>query len=121
VPDEQPAAAGVRLELGRVLAEQRKTVAAGRELRRAHAAGLPPEAAQTVERIVSLLRHEAPYGGSFELAFAPDSNINRSTGSDTVTAFGLPFTLDEGSRGRSGVGLAFADQLFARLPVGDHR
>ncbi len=119
--DEQPAAAGVRLELGRVLAEQRKTVAAGRELRRAHAAGLPPEVAKTVERIVSLLRHDAPYGGSFELAFAPDSNINRSTRSDTVTAFGLPFTLDEGSRGRSGVGLAFAGQLFARLPMGNHR
>jgi hypothetical protein len=68
-----------------------------------------------------LLRHDAPYGGSFELAFAPDSNINRSTRSDTVTAFGLPFTLDEGSRGRSGVGLAFAGQLFGRLPMGDHR
>lgn len=119
--DEQPAAAGVRLELGRVLAEQRKIAAAGRELRRAHAAGLPPDVAQAVERIVSLLRHDAPYGGSFELAFAPDSNINRSTRSDTVTAFGLPFTLDEGSRRRSGVGLAFAGQLFARLPMGDHR
>jgi hypothetical protein len=119
--DEQPANAGVRLELGRVLAEQRKTVAAGRELRRAHAAGLPPEVARTVERIVSLLRHDAPYGGSLELAFAPDSNINRSTSSDTVTAFGLPFTIDEGSRKRSGVGLAFAGQVFARLPMGNHR
>lgn len=120
--DEQPAAAGVRLALVRVLAEQRKTVAAERELRRAQAAGLPPEVARTVERIASLLRRDAPYGGSLEVAFAPDSNINRSTRSDTVTAFGLPFTLDEGARGRSGVGLAFAGQLFARVPLGDdHR
>ncbi|GAA3998824.1 surface lipoprotein assembly modifier [Sphingomonas humi] len=121
VLDEQPAAAAVRLALGRVLAQQRKTIAAGRELRRAQAAGLPPEVARTVERIVSLLRNDAPYGGSFEFAFAPDSNINRSTRSDTVTAFGLPFALDEGSRGRSGVGLAFAGQLFGRVPVGDHQ
>jgi tetratricopeptide (TPR) repeat protein len=119
--DEMPAEAIIRLELGRVLAEQRKTVAAGRELRRAHAAGLPPDVAKSVERIVSLLRHDAPYGGSFEVAVAPDSNINRSTRADTVTAFGLPFALDEGSRGRSGVGVAFASQLFARLPMGDHR
>jgi hypothetical protein len=119
--DEMPAEANIRLELGRVLAEQRKTVAAGRELRRAHAAGLPPDVAKSVERIVSLLRHDAPYGGSFEVAVAPDSNINRSTRSDTVTAFGLPFTLDEGSRGRSGIGLAFAGQVVTRLPMGDHR
>lgn len=119
--DEQPAAAGVRLELGRVLAEQKKFGAAARELRRAHAAGLPPDVAKTVERITSLLRRDAPFGGSFEVALAPDSNINRATHSNTVTAFGLPFTLDDDARARSGVGVAAAGQVFVRRPLGKHR
>lgn len=119
--DEQPGAAVARLELGRILAQQKKSGAAIRELQRAHAGGLPPDVAKAVERITSLLRSEAPFGGSFELALVPDSNINRATHSDTLTIFGLPFEIDDGAKARSGVGLAYAGQIFARPTLAGQR
>lgn len=119
--DEKPGASVARLELGRILAVQKKNGAAVRELQRAHAAGLPPDVAKTVEPITSLLRSEAPFGGSFELAVAPDTNINRATRSDTLTIFGLPFAIDEAAKARSGVGLAYAGQLFARPALAGQR
>jgi hypothetical protein len=114
--DEQPGAASVRLQLGRVLAAQDKILAASREIRRAQATGLPPEVAKSVERIVSVLRSNAPFGGSIEVSIAPDTNINRATRSQTVEAFGLPFQLNDDAREKSGVGLATSAQIFVRRP-----
>ncbi len=120
--DEKPDAASVRLELARVLAAQDKVGSASHEMRRAQAAGLPPDVAKTVERISSVLRSNAPFGGSIEVSLAPDSNINRATRSQTVEAFGLPFQLGEDGRKTSGVGLSTSAQIFARRPLfGKHR
>ena len=120
--DEKPDAAAVRLALGRVLAGQDKIGAAGRELRRAQATGLPPEVAKSVERVTSVLRSKAPFGGSIEIALAPDSNVNRATRSQTVDAFGLPFQLSSDAREKSGIGVATSSQVFVRQPLsGPHK
>jgi thioredoxin-like negative regulator of GroEL len=77
--DEKSDAKAVRLELAAVLAQMGNISAARRELRQAQAGGLPPQVAQVVKQYAAALRSRKPWGGSFELALAPDSNINRAT------------------------------------------
>ncbi len=64
------------------------------------------------------LRAARPAGASFEIALAPDSNINRATRSDTLgTIFG-DFDISKDSKARSGTGLSLRGQAYRRLSIG---
>jgi hypothetical protein len=115
--DEKPKAARVRLELARMHALLGNVGSAERELRAAEAAGLPPEVERLVRFYAGALSGRKPSGGSFEIALAPDSNINRATKSDTLGTVIGDFTLDEQAKARSGVGLTLRGQAYARLPL----
>ncbi len=119
--DEKPKAARVRLELARMQALLGNLGAASRELRAAEASGLPREVQQMVRFYANALSARKPFGGSIEVAIAPDSNINRATKSDTLGTVLGDFTLDEDARARSGVGLALRGQAYARAPLGPAR
>src|SRR6185369_6860231 len=93
--DEQPGAARVRLELARIDAQLGNLSAARRELRAAQAAGLPPEVERAVRFYATALQASRPFGGSIELALAPDSNINRATRADTLGTVIGNFTLND--------------------------
>jgi hypothetical protein len=112
--DEKPDAARVRLELANALAELGDEAGARRQLRRAQAAGLPPDVAQLVRRFDAALRSKRRVGGSIEVGLAPDTNINRAGADPTVDVNGLPFELDDDALARSGVGLFLAGQAYAR-------
>ena len=117
--DEMPNAGRVRVELARMNAMMGNLGAAERELRAAEAGGLlPPEVAQAVRFFANALSVSRPFGGSLELAFAPDSNVNRATRADTLGTVIGDFDLDEEAQAQSGVGLALRGQGYARLPVG---
>jgi hypothetical protein len=115
--DEKPNAAAVRLALGRVLAARDKMQAAAREFRRAQAAGLPPDVAKAIDRVVSVLRSHKPFGGNLEIGLAPDSNINHATTAAEISVFGLPFTLSDAAKAQSGVGLSTVAQGYVRLAL----
>jgi hypothetical protein len=116
--DEKPDATRVRLELAHVLEVMGDASAALRELRAAQAAGLPATVARVVDRYSEAIRASRPLGASFEVAVAPDSNINHATRSDTLgTIFG-DFDIDHASKARSGLGLSVRGQAFRRLPLG---
>lgn len=115
--DEKPKSARVRLELARMHAQLGNAGAAARELRAAEAEGLPPEVEQMVRFYANALNARKPFGGSVELAIAPDSNINRATKSDTLGTVIGDFTLDDAAKARSGVGLTMRGQAYARLPL----
>ena len=115
--DDKPKAARVRLELARMQAMLGNLGAAEREFRAAEAAGLPPEVEQMVRFYANALSARKPFGGSIEIAIAPDSNINRATKSDTLGTIIGDFTLDENAKARSGIGLALRGQAYARLPL----
>ena len=115
--DEKPDAARVRVELARMQAQMGNLREAERELRAAQAAGLPPEVEQLVRFYASALNARRPFGASLELAFAPDTNINRATRSDTLGTIIGEFELDEDAQARSGLGLSGRTQLWARLPA----
>lgn len=115
--DEKPGAARVRLELARVQALLGNLAAARRELRSAEATGLPPEVERMVRFYAAALKANKPFGGSLELALAPDSNINRATRADTLGTVLGNFTLSDDARARSGLGLALRGQAYARAPL----
>jgi len=115
--DEKPDAQRVRLELARVLAQMGDLAAARRELRAAQAGELPPEVAQIVDRFSAALRANKPFGASFQVALAPDSNINRATRSDTLGTIIGDFTLSEDAKARSGIGLSLDGQAYFRTGI----
>ncbi len=119
VLDEKPEAAGVRLELARMLAAIGEENAARRAIRQAQATGLPDDVALTVRQFDALLRFSRPYGGSISFALAPDSNINRATQARTLDTVIAPLTLSEDARERSGVGAKVAGQAFVRVKLGE--
>jgi tetratricopeptide (TPR) repeat protein len=112
--DDKPGAARVRLELARVLALNGNVAAAGRELRAAEAAGLPPEVQQLVRFYANALVARKPFGGSLEVSLAPDNNINRATRSDTLGTVIGDFVLDRDAQAKSGVGLDLRAQTYWR-------
>ena len=117
--DEQPEAARVRLELARVLAAMGDEGRARQQLRQALASGLPPEVAQVVDRFASALRSNRTFGGNFEFAMAPDTNINRATDAKQLDTVIAPLTLSEDAREKSGIGTHLTGQVYARLRVAE--
>lgn len=115
--DEKPAAGRVRIELARMQAMLGDLRAAERELRSAQAAGLPPEVEQMVRFYAAALSAQKPFGGSVAIAFAPDSNINRATRSDTLGTIIGDFTLDDEAQAQSGLGLALRGQAYFRTGI----
>ena len=116
--DEKPSATVARLELAHTLQLLGEPGAALRELRAAQASGLPPAVARLVDRYSEALRASRPFGASFEIALAPDSNINRATRSDTLgTIFG-DFDIGKDSKAKSGMGLSMQGQAYRRLSIG---
>ncbi|HEX4737184.1 MAG TPA: surface lipoprotein assembly modifier [Allosphingosinicella sp.] len=118
--DEKPNAARVRLELARVLALMGDVPGARRSLRQAQAAGLPPDVALVVNQYANALRSPKLLGGSFELALAPDTNINRATASRTLDTIIAPLTLSSDARAHSGIGIEIGGQAYARIPLDKH-
>lgn len=117
--DEQPRAQRVRLELARVLDFLGDEGGARRALREAQAGGLPPDIARMVDRYSAALRAQKSLGASIDMAIAPDSNINRSTRSDTLGTVLGDFVLDEEARQRSGIGAALRAQAYVRLRLNE--
>ncbi|BAK65549.1 hypothetical protein SLG_08740 [Sphingobium sp. SYK-6] len=113
--DERPKAARVRLELARVLAAMGEEGRARQQLRQAQASGLPPDVAQVVDRFATALRSNRRFGGNFELAMAPDSNVNRATDARELDTVIAPLNLSDDARQQSGIGLHLTGQVFARL------
>lgn len=116
--DEKPDAARVRVELARMQASLGNFESARRELRAAQAAGLPPQVEQLVRFYASALAARKPLGGSFQIAFAPDSNINRATQSETLETVIGDFDLSDDAQATSGVGLSLRGQGYYRRAVG---
>jgi hypothetical protein len=118
VVDRRPNAARARLELAGVLDRMGDTDGAWRQVRAIQASGLPPAVARLVDRYSEALRAARPFGASFEFGFAPDSNINRATRSDTLgTVFG-DFDINKDSKAKSGTGFELRGQAYTRFGLG---
>lgn len=118
IVDQRPSAGRARLELAGVLDKLGDKDGAWRQIRAVHASGLPPAVARLVDRYSEALRAQRPFGATFELAMAPDSNINRATRSDTLGTVLGDFRIADGGKAKSGTGLSLSAQAFRRVPLG---
>ena len=117
--DEKPQAVPARFELARAMQLLGDTNGALRELRAVQSGGLPPAVARLIDRYSAALRARRPFGASFEMALAPDSNINRATRSDTLgTVFG-DFEIADDGKAKSETGIALHAQAYRRIALGD--
>ena len=118
--DDKPGAQRVRIELARMQLLLGNLRSAEREFRAASAGGLPPEVEQIVRFYAQSLSATKPFGFNFEVALAPDSNINRATNTDTVGTIIGDFSLSDDAQANSGVGLSLRGQAFVRTKIDKH-
>jgi tetratricopeptide (TPR) repeat protein len=103
---DHPGLVRVRLDLARALYETHDDEAAEYHFRLALAdPDLPQSVIDNVYRYLAAIRQRKRYTFFFELGVAPDTNINAAPALDQVTLFGLPFTLSEPAKQKSGVGI----------------
>lgn len=119
VLDDRPDAQRARFELAGVLAKLGDEQSALRELRALSSANLPPSVRRFVDRMAASLQTSKPFGFHFELALAPDTNINRATRSDTLGTVLGDFTLDQDAKAKSGVGINLRTFANGRLGLSD--
>jgi outer membrane protein len=113
--DEKPKAARVRIELARMHLMLGNMASAEREFRAAGTlTALPADVARMVRFYADALNAQKPFGGSAEVAIAPDTNINRATRSSTLGTVLGELTLDEEAQARSGIGLGVRAQAYRR-------
>jgi tetratricopeptide (TPR) repeat protein len=117
--DEKPESPAVRLQLATLLQKMGDEDAALHELRAVRASDLPLNVARFVDRLSASLQSTKPVGFQFEVAVAPDTNINRATRSDTLGTVLGDFTFDEDAQAKSGIGAALRGLAHARLSLTD--
>ena len=137
VVNAQPGLARPRLELGRALFERGRCQravervfehlfgddcdAAERQFRRAIAGDVPEAVAGNVSQFIGIIRARRRITGHFEVAAAPDSNINSGSSVDCIfiPAFpGLCFRLNEESAPTSGLGVIVSAGTNYDHPLG---
>ena len=117
IVDDAPSAVPARLELAQLLDRMGDKDGAWRQLRAVRASGLPSNVVRLIDRYSEALRAARPAGMSFEIALAPDSNINRATRSDTLGTVLGDFTIDDDAKAKSGTGLAVSGQAYRRFAL----
>lgn len=117
--DEKPDAARVRLELAALLARIGDEPGARRQLRLAQAGKLPPEVASQLVQFSRALRSPQRFGGSIDVALAPDTNTNRGTQARTLDTVIAPLVLDDDARASPGIGIRLRPSAFAKQPLSD--
>ena len=96
----------VRLELGRAFFLAGDYENAERNFRFARAGDLPDEAKANVDQYLGIIERVKEWSYNLGLALAQDTNVNGATSVHQVDIFGLPFTLSDSARQKSGAGIA---------------
>lgn len=118
--DEKPGATRVRLELARLYTQMGDLRSARRELRAVQTSKLPPDVERMVRFYANALVARKRTGASIEVSFAPDTNINRATRSDTLGTVLGDFTLNNDARAQSGLGGMVRAQAYTRFGLTRH-
>ena len=119
---EAPGLVRVRLELARAFFLKGEDTLARRHFEQVLAGRPPPAVAANVARFLRTMRARRRWQARFGFAVAPDSNLN--TASDTRTIFldvfgqRLPFTLDDASSRKSGIGVSIWGGGEYQYPLG---
>ena len=120
---QRPELVRVRLELARTFFMKGEDSLAKRHFEEALAGGLHPVAIANIYRFLRTIRARRRWEARVGMALAPDSNLNSGSGTRTIwldTPFGrLPFTLDQGTAPKSGLGFAVWGGGEYQYPLAD--
>lgn len=115
---DHPDLVRVRLDLARAEFETGDDEGADYNFRLALAEpGLPDTVVDNIGHYLAAIQSRKHYSYDVNVSVAPDSNINAAAASDHVTIFGLPFTLNQNSVQKSGVGIVdtLSGELFTDI------
>jgi tetratricopeptide (TPR) repeat protein len=96
----------VRLELGRAFFLAGDYENAERNFRFARAGGLPDDAKSNIDQYLGAVQRLKEWSYNIGFAVAQDTNVNGATNVHQVDIYGLPFTLSDNARQKSGAGIA---------------
>ncbi len=96
----------VRLELARAFFLNADYDNAERNFKFARAGDLPPETKTTIDQYLAAILRLRRWSYNVGVALADDTNVNGATSVRTVDLYGLPFTLSDNARQKSGAGIA---------------
>src|ERR1051326_4179455 len=102
----EPERERVRLELGRAFFLAGDYENAQRNFRFARAGDLPDEAKANVDQYLGAIARQKEFSYNVGAALAQDTNVNGATSVHQVDLYGLPFTLSDNARQKSGAGVA---------------
>lgn len=108
---QRPGLTRVRLELARALFLSGRDEAAARQFRQVLGGDLPPPVRQNVLTFLEQIDGRRRWSGSVRAGIAPDTNISRGTGSESITLFGQRFDLSDETRRTSGIGFEAAGDV----------
>lgn len=121
----------VRLELARAFFLEADYDNAERNFKFARGGDLPPETKTLIDQYLAAILRLRRWSYNAGIALADDTNANGATSVRTIDLYGLPFTLSDNARQKSGVGIAvdlsgeWSPQLWestkARLGIVTHR
>lgn len=115
--DEKPDWQRARLAFARALARIGREPSARRELRQAQVTPVTAELQPQIDTFADTLLKVPPVGGTLEVAFAPNSNIDRASAATLLSPEVLPFSLTRSPPVFSGNGLRISSQLYGYLPI----
>lgn len=108
---DHPEAVRVRLELARAFFLDGDYQNADRQFRAVRAGELPPAVLANVDALLFQIRQAKEWSYSMSIALAPDTNINGATAERDIELFGLPFSLSDDARKKSGIGASMDGAL----------
>ena len=103
---EEPDRERVRLELARAFFLEADYDNAERNFKFARAGNLPPETKTIIDQYLNAIIRLRHWSYSVGVSLAGDSNANGATTLRTIDLYGLPFTLSDTAREKSGLGAA---------------
>ncbi|AZN73051.1 DUF560 domain-containing protein [Georhizobium profundi] len=102
---ERPEFDLVRMHLARILARQGNATGATYHLRLLAESSSDRTSRERFESFIDALDANRPFTVGGFISFAPSTNVNNGSSGTQVMLGGLPFTIDEGGRAQSGIGV----------------
>jgi tetratricopeptide (TPR) repeat protein len=96
----------VRLELARAFFLNADYDNAERNFKFARAGDLPAETKVTIDQYLAAILRLRRWSYNVGVALADDTNVNGATSVRTIDLYGVPFTLSDNARQKTGVGIA---------------
>lgn len=117
---EHPELTRIRLDLARMLFENRQFDAARFQFEKARAEPLPAAVQENVQRYLAAIDQAEKWTGSLDLSYLDDDNVNNASSSRYIDVGIHRFSRNKDAYPQSGHGLYYGGSLLRDFPLADH-